>query len=197
MKREQLNGIRKKAVATWWDDGIVETAAGLGILLIGGIGLLGYLVEGKVSPWLYALFIVLMVALAFAVRKAVMWAKARWAWPHTGYAVVKGRDPRKVLWGLIVVLLLIASAFVFPSYLPAIGGAIGAAILLSVALSYGLRRFYILAALSLLLGVLFQITGLEGKMSIYAILTVIGALEMVLGVARFVRFRREVVRNEG
>ncbi len=197
MNRERINRIRKRAVESWWEDGIVETVAGLGILLIGGIGLLGHLLEGKVPPWTYALMVVVIVAIAFAVRKAVIWAKRRWIWPYTGYAVVKGRKMRGMVWAYVSVFVLLGGAFLFPHYLPVISGAIGGCILLSIALSYGTRRFYLLALISVLLGVLLQVVGVEGERATYSILVALGVLETLLGTAQFLRFRKEVLKGEG
>ncbi len=196
MEKGRINDIRKRALASWWEDGIVESVAGLGVLVVGGIGLLGHLLEGRIPPWSNALMVVVIVATAFAIRRAVLWAKGRWSWPYVGYAVVRGRNVRRILLAYAPVLALIGVAFVFPSYLPLVSGVIGGVILLSIALSYGPGRFYFLALLSVLLGVLFQVVGLEGERAAYTILVVLGAIEMVFGVSYFIKFRREVLEGE-
>ncbi len=190
--KDRINGIRKEARASWWEDGITEIVAGLGVLVIGSVGISGYALEGRVPPWSYAVFILLMVALAFGIRWVVLWAKERWVWPHTGYSVVKGRGGKYLIPFYLIVFALLALAFLFPSYTPIVGGTVGAVILVSLALYNGLRRFYALALLSFVLGILLYSVGIRDDRATFLILIGVGSVMFFLGVLRFARFKREV-----
>ena len=192
---KDINKITQKAKASWWEDGITEFVAGIGITLIGVWGMLGYTIN---NPWVQASLIVLIVLSAFAIRSIIYWAKSKWIWPYTGYAIADRRKGWHIFLSYVLIFLLIGTAFLIPATTTLVGGFMGGIILASIGVYSGLKRFYLLAILSILIGFLMYLQGVSQELGIYTLLITLGLVEFLIGLLLFMKFRKEVARgNKG
>lgn len=147
----------------WYVDGLAEMAGGSIILLIGLLYLaLPLLPGGPAKDWLGMLGLpLLVIAGAVVSRKAVAHFKERLTYPRTGYVAYKqpkGSRRLLVIFSTVVlaasmaILVSLAQSFLSINWLPIVASSMIALFTLYLAYRFSLRRFYALAAVAFLLG---------------------------------------------
>lgn len=170
--RDELDKIAQRTQAYWFVDGLAEMMVGC---IVGLIALL-FLIDGT-APEGSPLHLASSLGLApviliggWAGGRIVTAIKARITYPRTGfvsYPRKRGRRLATVAFAAFVAALAVAAVMVLaavsksmPSLLVLAQGAIGAAALAYLGSSMDLRRFYVLAVLSIAFGIAGAATGL-------------------------------------
>jgi hypothetical protein len=178
MQGNEFDQVEQRVKRYWYDDGISEMAGGLMFVLLGlyfwGQGMLA---EGSLAQILLesGLIIVLLVG-AFASRWLVNTLKERLTYPRTGYVAYRKKTEQikrtRIVVGIVaalvasfsVVLANIVGSF---AWMPALSGLLVGAILAFLrARGTGINRFYMLAALSVGLGLVLSLSGLPDGFSL-------------------------------
>lgn len=164
MNKNDLKQVEQRVRRYWYTDGIAELAGGGMFLLLGlYFGVLGYFEEGSlVSVILQASMLLVFVAGAFGVRWLVNSLKSRLTYPRTGYVEyrVKDGNTRKRRWVIVITAMSISAAsIVLVDYIRGletmvlITGVLAGVIFIALrGRSSGLKRFYALGGLAILLG---------------------------------------------
>jgi len=174
----KLVDVEQRVKRYWYTDGIGELIGG-GMFVLLGIYFVLQEVLGQnstVGGILQASFVLLMIGGVFVSRRLINTLKTRLTYPRTGYVEYQV-DERGMRWRriLAVVLAFVISAltivfvrlFRFFDSVVAVTGLIVALILVILrAKSSGLARFYVLGAVSLVLGLALSLSGLSNGYSL-------------------------------
>ena len=165
MNQNDMKQVEKRVKRYWYTDGIAELASGGMFLLLGlYFGVLGYFQEGSlISVILQVSMILVMVGGAFGVRWLVNTLKARLTYPRTGYVEyrVNEKDAKRRRYIVMAVAAIFAVASILlvntirdrdPMVL-FIGVIVGVIFITLRGKSSGLKRFYLLGGLSIVLGI--------------------------------------------
>lgn len=193
MQLHQIEDVERRVKRYWYEDGIAELVTG-GVFVLLGLyfALQGFLGEhSPLTSILQVSMIVLFIAGAYAVRRLINSLKARLTYPRTGYVEyqldLKGRRLRAfaaAIVGFVIAALLVRlyrsvqglDAVVLASgFLVAVIWAVLSARLARVV------RFYLLAALSLVLGVVLSISGLPQPYALGLFYALLGIGLMISG----------------
>jgi len=165
MNNDDMKQVEKRVRRYWYTDGIAELASGGMFLLLGlYFGVLGYFQEGSlISVILQVSMILVMVGGAFGVRWLVNTLKARLTYPRTGYVEyrVNEKDAKMRRYVVIAVAMVFAVASIvlidyirnLDSMVLFTGVIVGVIFIALRGKSSGLKRFYLLGGLSILLGI--------------------------------------------
>ncbi len=193
-----IEKIRRKARASWWEDGLTETIAGLGILFIGIYGFVMNALEGEAySIAEKGLFIVILGSI-FLVRYLIKKAKERWVWPFTGYSIPSRSRGLWMIGGVVLSLAMMVLIFLTydnPPVYEILLSIFVAIILSNIAIYSGLRRFWIYAFVALITGIVSIFMRLDAEIFPFLLLTVTGTAMAVVGATLYNRFRREVAHG--
>jgi hypothetical protein len=168
MKEHDIDRAMKRPLRYWYDDGLIELAAGFVFVLI---GLLFY-VEATAQPgMLWSSFSALgLPALIIGGGLLVKWlvriAKERLTYPRTGYVSYQ-RPPKRNKLGAaavaaamaILVALLFTRAPASLAWIPFLQGIIIGGFLAYTGHRFSLTRFYALAVVSALVGTATALSG--------------------------------------
>jgi len=165
MDKDKMEQVERRVRRYWYEDGIAELASG-GLFVILGLyfsaqGFFGE--QSLVSIILQVSLVLVLVGGIFGLRWLVNNLKERLTYPRTGYVEyrVNNRDERKRRMVIVVVALIIAMASIvlidyfrgLDSMVLITGLLVGVIFIALRGKSSGLKRFYILGGLSILLGV--------------------------------------------
>jgi len=165
MNNDEMKQVEKRVKRYWYTDGIAELASGGMFLLLGlYFGVLGYFEEGSlVSVILQVSMILVFVGGAFGVRWLVNTLKSRLTYPRTGYVEyrVNEKDAKMRRYVVMAVAMMFAVAsIVLIDYIRGLdsmvlfsGVIIGVIFVALRGRSSGLKRFYLLGGLSIVLGI--------------------------------------------
>lgn len=159
--KNNLEQITKRTRQYWFSDGFVEIVNGVIFLFLGVYFYVQSALPSR-SLWLILLqagFVVLLFGTIFLGGRLVNILKTRYTYPRTGYIGFRP-PPRTNRWiaagvALLMVILLLALFNATPislNWLPATTGFIIAAFWLISAARVRMLRFYLLAAMSMILG---------------------------------------------
>jgi hypothetical protein len=189
----------RRATRYWYEDGLVEIGSGLLFLLLAGLfSVEGLAPAGSLPPWFSALglpVIVLggMIVLGLALRAL----KERLTYPRTGYVAYPPTRPlRKVLAGVIggvVSMLVVLVLLSHPEWLtamPAVQGAVVAAVWFLLSYRMGVPRMAIQGLLALVAGVLVSLAGLQTSLGTAAVFGAIGLGSLISGAFVLARYLR-------
>lgn len=171
MQLHEIQNLEQRVRAYWYEDGIAELATG-GVFVLLGLyfGLQGYLGEGSTLGGILQMSLILLfIAGAYITRRVIQSLKARLTYPRTGYVEyhvdTRGKRLRAIaalVIGMVIAAMLIGLYRAVHS-LDAVVLATGVlvALIWSILCARAARvnRFYVLAALSLVLGVLLSLSG--------------------------------------
>jgi MFS family permease len=190
--QSNLSEVEQRVKRYWYTDGIVEIIGGGLSILIGTYTILqGLLAEGTIWHTLLAgCYILLMVGGVFMTRWLVTSLKTRITYPRTGY--VDYPSSKQTSWRrlLTVVIAVGVSALLVSfgrvvgtfSWVPAFTGVLfGFVLLLVMARKSGPDRFYVLAILSILLGLILSFSGLNLSYSLGLFYAFVGMAYAVSG----------------
>ncbi len=157
--------IERRARRYWYEDGFAEI--GLGVLF-GAMGLILALEAsasaGAVRVAAVATLTLLVFLGTLAVRRAIKTSKERLTYPRTGYVAYRRNSSsnRTILAVLVIVggtAVSLGASAATPGRVLALQSLTLAAVLLVPAYRFGLRRFYLLAAVALVAGVAAEVLG--------------------------------------
>lgn len=188
--RREIDRVQQRTWRYWYEDGVVEIAAG-GIFLL--LGLL-FLVEGiapagslPASFSAIGLPVVLIGGMWLAGR-IVAAVKARLTYPRTGYvAYSQPARARRLATGIVAVVVgalvagLLTRAPATLAWVPLLQGLIVGAALLYFGQRIGLTRFFVLALVSALAGVAASLAGLGESLGDAAYFGAMGVALLVSG----------------
>ncbi len=165
MNNDDMKQVEKRVKRYWYTDGIAELASGGMFLLLGlYFGVLGYFEEGSlVSVILQVSMILVFVGGAYGVRWLVNTLKSRLTYPRTGYVEyrVNQKDAKMRRYVVMAVAMSFAIAsIVLIDFIRGLEtmvlftGIIVGVIFIALRGKYsGLKRFYLLGGLSIVLGI--------------------------------------------
>jgi hypothetical protein len=185
---EKILDVQKKAIQYWFIDGLAELAAGLiGIFLA-----VLFWVWQMVFTWRWSLPVILVGALAvsFGLRLIIQRIKERTTYLQTGYV-----SPFSGLEGKWSVVILIAFSLLLlglnyylstkgPQGLlwsPGLAGLIFTFIFMWTGMMTKLRRFFILAIISLSIGLILALLGMDYLQGVSVLTGIIGLVLLIQG----------------
>ena len=165
MNNDDMKQVEQRVRRYWYTDGMAELASGGMFLLLGlYFGVLGYFEEGSlVSVILQVSMVLVFVGGAFGVRWLVNTLKSRLTYPRTGYVEyrVKDGDTRKRRLVIVASAMVISAASILlvdyirglESMVFITGLLVGVIFIALRGKSSGLKRFYALGGLAIVLGI--------------------------------------------
>ncbi|MBN1454434.1 MAG: hypothetical protein JW963_25680 [Anaerolineales bacterium] len=165
MENNDMKQVEQRVKRYWYADGIAEIASGGMFLLLGlYFGVLGYFEEGSlVSVILQVSMVLVMIGGAFGVRWLVNTLKSRLTYPRTGYVEyrVNEKDAKQRRWIVVAVAIIVASASILlvdyirglDSMVLITGVLVGIIFIALRGKSSGLKRFYALGGLAIVMGI--------------------------------------------
>jgi len=205
-----INDLMRKAKSYWYEDGMVETLAGLFFVAVGLILLADWAAPDD-WPWKWALapiFAVVTIVWIFGGRKIISWLKEHITYPRTGYVAYaqqgswSGRA-RAILGGILgaaISIVLVATVINrqdIVRLIPLIMGTGVALLLLRIGSSVALTRFYIVALWSLLVGSGLAWSTADMGLSVAVYYAALGAAVAAAGVITFIRYLRSPAPEVG
>jgi hypothetical protein len=203
MNNDDMKQVEKRIRRYWYTDGIAELASGGMFLLLGlYFGVLGYFEQGSlVSVILQVSMILVFVGGAFGVRWLVNTLKSRLTYPRTGYVEyrVKDGDTRKRRLVIVVSAMAISAAsIVLIDYIRGMesmvfitGLLVGIIFIALRGKSSGLRRFYVLGGLAIVLGVALAYSGLPQMYTLTLFYSLLGVAILISGMLVLRRYLAE------
>jgi hypothetical protein len=192
---EQMDRIVKDTQRYLYDDGLVEIATGLLVLLV-GLGLFSWMAFTDISSVLGVVLIVTLLLLAvgggYLIKKAVEAVKERITYPRTGYVAYKQEEPRR---GRLIVMAaaLLASLVILllPEELSRMCTIVGAMLgIVLVILGYRLAitRFYVVAFVAIAAGLVMSFLFEEEALGTAVTLMISGAALILSGAAALMQY---------
>ena len=193
MNNNDMKQVEKRVRRYWYTDGIAELASGGMFLLLGlYFGVLGYFEEGSlVSVILQVSMILVFVGGSYGMRWLVNTLKSRVTYPRTGYVEyrVNDRDAKARRYVVMAVALIIAIAsLVFADYISNLESLVlGTGFLVGVIFialrgnSSGLKRFYAIGGLSVVLGIVLALSKLPQVYTLALYYSLMGIVILVSG----------------
>jgi hypothetical protein len=191
--QNNFSDIEQRVKRYWFTDGIAELIGGGMFILLGAYFFMQEFLgqNSMLGGILQASLVLLMIAGAYASRRLVNALKTRITYPRTGYveypAYKKEAHSRRVL---IVILAAAISALTmafirlfqaFDSMVAVTGFIVGVVLVLLRAKASGLARFYILGAVSTILGFVLSVSGLPNGYSLGLFYGLMGVCFLVSG----------------
>ncbi|HLO28505.1 MAG TPA: hypothetical protein VK249_05190 [Anaerolineales bacterium] len=201
--QSDLSNIEQRLKRYWYTDGIGELIGG-GMFVLLGLYFAAQEFLGQnsmISGILQASLALLMIGGMFIARRLINSLKARLTYPRTGYVEYqvneRGMRWRRVFAAILgFVIAALALVFVrlfhFFNSVVALTGLIVAVILVIIqAKSSGFMRFYVLGAVSLLLGFALSISGLPEGYSLGLFYSLMGVCYLTSGGLTLQRYLKE------
>ena len=204
MNKDEMKQVEQRVKSYWYTDGIAELASGGMFFLLGlYFGVLGYFEEGSlVSVILQVSMVLLMVGGAFGVRWLVNSLKSRLTYPRTGFVEyrVNEKDAKVRRYVVIAVAMLVAIAsLVLVDYIRSLesmvlvtGVLVGIIFITLRGKSSGLRRFYVLGGLAIVLGISLAYSGLP---QVYTLALFYGLLGVAILISGGLVLQRYLAEN--
>ena len=204
MNKDEMKQVEQRVRRYWYTDGIAELASGGMFFLLGlYFGVLGYFEEGSlVSVILQVSMVLLMVGGAFGVRWLVNSLKSRLTYPRTGFVEyrVNEKDAKVRRYVVLAVAMLVAIAsLVLVDYIRSLesmvlvtGVLVGIIFITLRGKSSGLRRFYVLGGLAIVLGISLAYSGLP---QVYTLALFYGLLGVAILISGGLVLQRYLAEN--
>jgi hypothetical protein len=193
MEDNEMKQMEQRVKRYWYTDGIAElTSGGLFVLLGVYFGAQGFLGEGSTASIILQISLILvMVGGIFGVRWLVNDLKTRLTYPRTGYVEYRVNEKnvkvRRYLVAGVAMTIAIAS-IVLVDYIRGldtmalITGLLVGVIFISLrGKSSGLKRFYLLGVLAMVLGVTLSFSGLSQAYNLGLLYGLLGIAVMFSG----------------
>lgn len=199
----KLSDVEQRVKRYWYTDGIGELIGGGMFVLLGLYFALQEFLgqDSMVGGILQGSFILLMIGGAFISRRMVNALKTRLTYPRTGYIEyqVNEHNMRSRRIGVVILAFTISAltmVFVrlFQSFDPIVavtGLAVGLILVVLRAKASGLARFYVLGAVSLVLGFALSISRLPNGYSLGLFYGLMGVCFILSGGLTLQRYLRE------
>jgi hypothetical protein len=155
---QNIDDVMRRTYRYYYEDGLVETAVGILFFII-GLALLGWLTiqsNPALGIGMVFLSVLLILGSTLFIKKAIPSLKERFTHPRTGYVTYRHGEPTWGRWPVMLAALMLAIlSLLFPEYLSQMSimeGALLGIILCYMGYRVSLRRFYLLGAAALLIG---------------------------------------------
>lgn len=193
MDTNDMKDVERRVKRYWYSDGIAELASGGMFLLLGlYFGVLGYFEEGSlVSVILQVSMVLVFIGGVFGVRWLVNTLKSRLTYPRTGYVEYRAKDgdTRKRRWVIVgsvmvitaVSVLLVDYIRVMESIVFITGSLVGVIFIALRGKSSGLKRFYALGGLAIVLGLALAYSGLPQIYTLTLFYSLLGIAILISG----------------
>ena len=193
MEKDEMKQVEQRVKRYWYTDGIAElTSGGLFVLLGVYFGAQGFLGEDStVSIILQISLILVMVGGIFGVRWLVSTLKTRLTYPRTGYVEYRVNEKdvkvrRYVVAGVAMAIAIVSIAlFDYVRGLDTMalitGLLVGVIFIALRGKSSGLKRFYLLGVLAMVLGVTLSFSGLSQAYNLGLLYGLLGIAVMFSG----------------
>ena len=193
MEDNEMKQMEQRVKRYWYTDGIAElTSGGLFVLLGVYFGAQGFLGEGSTASIILQISLILvMVGGIFGVRWLVNDLKTRLTYPRTGYVEYRVNEKnvkvRRYLVAGVAMTIAIASV-VLVDYIRGLdtmalitGLLVGVIFIALRGKSSGLKRFYLLGVLAMVLGVTLSFSGLSQAYNLGLLYGLLGIAVMFSG----------------
>ena len=191
--KDDFTEVEQRIKRYWFSDGIGELAGGgMFLLLAAYFGIPQFLGENNLlSVVLQSSLVLVMVAGIFVVRRLVTVLKTRLTYPRTGY--VEYRVDKKhairirtftMAFAMVVAFLMVLlarSIQIVDSTVLVTGVVVGVVFVILRGKSYGVQRFYLLGAISMVIGTALSFSGLPDGYSLAAFYGLMGLGVMISG----------------
>lgn len=204
MNTNEIKQVEQRVKRYWYTDGIAELASGGMFLLLGlYFGVMGYFEEGSlISVILQVSMVLFFIGGAFGVRWLVNNLKSRLTYPRTGYVEYRVKDGETRKRRLVIVastMIISAASVVLVEYIHWLnsmvfitGLLVGVIFIALRGKSSGLKRFYVLGGLAILLGTALAYTGLP---QVYTLTFFYSLLGMAILISGGLVLRRYLAEN--
>ena len=200
-----IEKIEKRTVQSFYEDGLVEIAVGLIFVLLSAYFFSQTIIPkaSSINAILTGLFIIVLVSSNFLGSRFVRFFKRRIAYPRTGYVAFKKKEqsPKRRAAAAIAAGLIGASVAALyglssstKALMPALFGLLLGIAVFFIAHRIGLVRFYVLSAISAVIGVAVAVAGVEEMRGIFFYYVFFGASVLVSGVVTLVLYVRRFPR---
>jgi len=203
MDKDDMQQVEQRVKRYWYTDGIAEISSGGMFLLLGlYFGIQGYFGETSlVSIILQVSMVLLMVGGIFGVRWLVNTLKARLTYPRTGFVEYRvnekgARTRRYIVVGVAFVIAIASILLVdlirnLDSMALVSGLLVGVIFIALRGRSSGLRRFYVLGGLAIVLGFILAFSGLSQAYNLGLFYGLLGVATMISGGVVMRRYLQE------
>ncbi len=186
-----VHKMEQKAYRGSEQDGLIDLLTGLSLSL--------YAIALQ-TPLPY--FIIGMLAPAILFGPVLKSLRRRFSWPRAGYVKLIPENPRKLVGGiflviLILIIILAGALLIFGDptrwdqwvkWFPAFLGTLMSGMFISLLSKSGCARYYVLAALSVLGGFALSIPHFESFAGTTIYLLAMGTILAIIGIISFARF---------
>jgi hypothetical protein len=193
MNNDDMKQVEQRVKRYWYTDGIAELASGGMFILLGlYFGVLGYFQEGSlISVILQVSMVLVMIGGAYGVRWLVNTMKSRLTYPRTGYVEyrVNEKDAKIRRYVVVAAAMIIAIAsIVLVDYIRGLdsmvlitGVLVGIIFIALRGNSSGLKRFYVLGGLAIVLGIVLAYSKLPQVYSLALFYGLLGVAILISG----------------
>ena len=195
--------VEQRVKRYWFSDGIGELAGGGMFLLLGAyFGIPQFLGDNNLlSGILQSSLVLVLIGGIFGVRWLVTLLKTRLTYPRTGY--VEYRVDRKnalrirtlaMAFAMVMAFLMVLlarSIQIVDSTVLVTGIVVGVVFILLRGKSFGVQRFYILGAISVVIGTMLSFSDLPNGYSLAAFYGLMGLVVMISGGWVLFRYLKE------
>jgi hypothetical protein len=207
--KSNLPDVEQRVNRYWYTDGLGELIGGSMFILLGVYFALQDFLgpNSMLSGILQASLALLLIGGAFVSRRLINTLKTRLTYPRTGYVEYrvnkKENGSRRALAFLLAFTIAALSvAFVaifksFESVVAVTGFIVGMILMLLRAKSSGLARFYLLGAISLILGLVISTSGLSNGYALGLYYGLMGVCFLISGGLTLTRYVHENPSPEG
>lgn len=191
--QHNLSDVEQRVKRYWYTDGIGELIGGGMFVLLGlYFALQEFLGQNSLVGGILQVSLILVMIGGMAIsRWLINTLKTRLTYPRTGYVeyqVDERQRKSRRIWVMLLALTISALTMVFvrlfqffDSIVAVTGVAVGLILVILRAKSAGLARFYILGAVSIILGLAFSISGLPNGYSLGLFYGLMGVSFMLSG----------------
>ena len=201
--KDNFSEVEQRVKRYWFSDGIGELAGGgMFLLLAAYFGISQFLGENNLlSVVLQGSLVLVMIGGIFIVRRLVTALKTRLTYPRTGYVeyrVDKNTALRSRTLAMafamvmaFLMVLLARSIRIVDSTVLVTGIVVGAVFVLLRGKSYGVKRFYSLGAVSVVVGTVLSFSKLPNAYALAVFYGLMGLVVMISGGWVLFRYLRE------
>ena len=203
MDTHDVKEVEQRAKRYWYSDGIAELAGG-GILILLGLyfGIQGFFGENSnISVILQVSLVILMLAGILGVRWLVNTLKVRLTYPRTGYVeyrvkVSESRNLRLIIVASALALsavsiVLVDSIRELDSMVLVTGFLVGGIFIALRGRSSGMKRFYWMGGMAILMGLGLSISQLEQAYTLALFYGLLGLIILTSGAVVLMRYLSE------
>jgi hypothetical protein len=201
--RTNVSDVEQRVKRYWYTDGIGELIGGGMFILMGVYFALQEFLgqDSLVSGILQASLILVLIGGMFIGRRLINALKTRVTYPRTGYVeyqVEEGAIKSRRIWIMLLAFAISALTMIFvrlfqffDSIVAVTGVAVGLILVILRAKSARLARFYMLGAVSVLLGLGLSVSGLPNAYSLGLFYGLMGLCFMISGGLTLRRYLEE------